>query len=97
LQHASVVIVPHVVTPFTESLDPIKAYECVAVGRPTVATPVAGFRGLEGAVQVVPADHFAAAVRAAVATSYPAAPKPVPGWAERAREFRVALNDARGS
>ena len=46
LQHADVVIVPHVVTPFTESLDPIKAYECLAVGRPTVATPVAGFRGL---------------------------------------------------
>ena len=35
-------IVPHVVSPFTESLDPIKAYECLAVGRPTVATPVAG-------------------------------------------------------
>jgi len=35
LQHADVVIVPHVVTPFTESLDPIKAYECLAVGRPT--------------------------------------------------------------
>ncbi len=46
LQHASVVIVPHVVSAFTESLDPIKAYECLAVGRPTVATAVAGFRGL---------------------------------------------------
>ena len=46
LQHADVVIVPHVVSPFTESLDPIKAYECLAVGRPTVATPVPGFREL---------------------------------------------------
>ena len=44
LQHADVVIVPHVITPFTESLDPIKAYECRAVGRPTIATQVAGFR-----------------------------------------------------
>ena len=39
-------IVPHLVNPFTESLDPIKAYECLAAGRPTVATPVAGFRDL---------------------------------------------------
>ena len=46
LQHADVVVIPHLVNPFTESLDPIKAYECLAAGRPTVATPVAGFRGL---------------------------------------------------
>ena len=44
LQHADVVIVPHRVSPFTESLDPIKAYECLAITTPTVATPVAGFR-----------------------------------------------------
>ena len=31
LQHADVVIVPHRVSPFTESLDPIKAYECLAI------------------------------------------------------------------
>ncbi len=34
LQHADVVIVPHRVNPFTESLDPIKAYECLAAGTP---------------------------------------------------------------
>ena len=38
LQHADVISIPHVVSPFTESLDPIKARECVAVGTPTVAT-----------------------------------------------------------
>ena len=38
MQHADLVIIPHRMTPFTESLDPIKAYECVAVGTPTVAT-----------------------------------------------------------
>ena len=54
MQHADVIIVPHVVTPFTESLDPIKGYECQVVGRPTVATPVAGFRGLASPVRVVP-------------------------------------------
>lgn len=53
LQHADVLIVPHVVTPFTESLDPIKLYEYAAVGRPVVATPVAGFRDAEDRKSVV--------------------------------------------
>ena len=44
LQHADVLLVPHAVTPFTDSLDPIKLYEYAAVGRPVVSTPVAGFR-----------------------------------------------------
>ncbi|MBN8205326.1 glycosyltransferase [Microbacterium esteraromaticum] len=44
LQHADVLVVPHVVTDFTESLDPIKLYEYQAVGKPVVSTPVAGFR-----------------------------------------------------
>ena len=46
LQHADVLVVPHVLTPFTESLDPIKLYEYRVVGRPVVSTPVAGFRDL---------------------------------------------------
>jgi glycosyltransferase involved in cell wall biosynthesis len=44
LLHADVLVVPHVVTAFTESLDPIKLYEYAAAGRPVVSTPVAGFR-----------------------------------------------------
>lgn len=63
LQHAAVLLVPHVVTPFTESLDPIKLYEYRAVGRPVVATPVAGFRDAGGAVVVAPAPGFPQAVR----------------------------------
>ena len=38
LQHADVLVVPHVVTAFTDSLDPIKLYEYQAVGRPVVST-----------------------------------------------------------
>src|SRR6185503_17721678 len=53
LQHADVVIVPHRVSPFTESLDPIKAYECLAITTPTVATPVAGFREHADTLNVV--------------------------------------------
>jgi GT2 family glycosyltransferase len=97
LQHANVVIVPHVVTPFTESLDPIKAYECLAVGRPTVATPVAGFRDLGDPVHIASTESFAATVRAVIAEPCTAQPHPVPSWSERARVFRVALNDARSA
>lgn len=39
-----VCIVPHQVTDFTESLSPLKLYEYLASGLPTVATPVSGFR-----------------------------------------------------
>lgn len=44
LQHADALVVPHRVSAFTDSLDPIKLYEYQAVGRPVVSTPVAGFR-----------------------------------------------------
>lgn len=37
-------IVPHKVSEFTESLNPIKLWEYLAAGKPIVATPVAGFR-----------------------------------------------------
>ena len=58
LQHADVIIVPHRVTPFTESLDPIKVYECLAIEAPTVATPVAGFRMHTDVLDVVDRDEF---------------------------------------
>jgi len=60
LQHADVVIIPHLKTSFTESLDPIKAYECLVVGCPTVATDVAGFRDLGNGVTAVPRGDFVA-------------------------------------
>lgn len=39
-----VCILPHLCTPFTESLNPIKLWEYLASGKPVAATPVAGFR-----------------------------------------------------
>jgi glycosyltransferase involved in cell wall biosynthesis len=39
-----VCITPHRVTPFTESLNPIKLWEYLAAGKPIVSTKVAGFR-----------------------------------------------------
>lgn len=100
LQHADVIIVPHRVTPFTDSLDPIKAYECLAVARPTVATPVAGFRELNDTVTVVPALRFTAAVKAALST---ATPTRAPGnghireWKHNAVAFGAVLERAASS
>jgi glycosyltransferase involved in cell wall biosynthesis len=67
LKHADVLVVPHVVTAFTESLDPIKLYEYAAAGRPVVSTPVAGFRDdTSGRVRVAQGSEFVAEVVRAV-------------------------------
>jgi hypothetical protein len=95
LQHAAVIIVPHVVSDFTESLDPIKAYECLAVGTPTVATPVAGFRGLPEPVRVADRDEFVATVARALTEPTTGFPTPLPSWRERAAQFDEALTRAR--
>ncbi len=39
-----ILMLPHLITPFTESLDPIKIYEYLATGKPVVSTPVSGAR-----------------------------------------------------
>jgi teichuronic acid biosynthesis glycosyltransferase TuaH len=99
LQHADVIVVPHRVTPFTESLDPIKAREAIAVARPTVSTPVAGFRELGPPVTVASADRFAGAVDEVLRKDpLPPGPgvlaNPPVSWAERAREFLAVLEAA---
>lgn len=65
LQHADVLVVPHIVDAFTDSLDPIKLYEYQVVGRPVVSTPVAGFRDADG-VLIAEGDAFADAVAGAI-------------------------------
>ena len=87
LQHADVLIVPHVVTPFTDSLDPIKLYEYQAVGRPVVSTPVAGFRDADDPrVTISEPAAFPAAVAAGLPGSRPfphGADGPTSDWSER--------------
>ena len=96
LQHADVLVVPHVVTDFTDSLDPIKLYEYQAVGRPVVSTPVAGFRdAADERITVAAGDAFARAVRAAVPTERPfpdGADGPVADWSERVAAMAAALS-----
>jgi glycosyltransferase involved in cell wall biosynthesis len=95
LQHADVLIVPHLVTPFMESLDPIKAYECMAVSTPTVVTPLPGFREHPDALHIAPREAFVARVADVLAgiSRQGDAVEP-PSWEERAEVFAAALRAA---
>ena len=84
-------MVPHRVSEFTESLDPIKAYEALAVGRPTVSTPVAGFRDLGPPIQVADRVVFPQAVLQLLKERLPSVPRVAATWAERAAAFEDAL------
>ena len=97
LQHATALVVPHIVDDFTESLDPLKLYEYRAVGRPIVATPVAGFRELEGepGVTIAAGDAFAPAVAGIVGAGDRAVLQlavDVPDWADRVERFGSVID-----
>lgn len=93
LRHADVLVVPHVVTSFTESLDPIKLYEYQAAGRPVISTPVAGFRDAgDPRITIAGASTFAAQVANAVAHDLRAHDAPLlPDWEERTAAMRETL------
>lgn len=95
MQHADVLLVPHAVTSFTETLDPIKLYEYQAVGRPILSTPVARFRDLDGApgMTVVEPEVFPDALRAALlAPDRTIRHVDVPDWADRVEEMAAVLS-----
>jgi teichuronic acid biosynthesis glycosyltransferase TuaH len=86
-----VLVSPHLVTPFTLSLDAIKAYEYLASGRPVVATPTSGFQLLDGRVGLADRAHFVDAVREALVTPAPDTGPPPATWDDRAREMAKIL------
>jgi glycosyltransferase involved in cell wall biosynthesis len=94
LQHADAIFIPHLVTPFTESLDPIKARECQAVGTPTVATAVAGFRDLGPPIKIASPEQFATQLRNALGDHGRTPRRAIWTWADAAREFRAVLESA---
>lgn len=97
--HADVLVVPHVVDAFTDSLDPLKLYEYRAAGRPVVATPVAGFRDTaDPAVRSLPPGYFPAAVVAATRAGAPRREPPddLPTWEQQAALMAAVLAGAAG-
>jgi teichuronic acid biosynthesis glycosyltransferase TuaH len=101
MQHADALIVPHEVNAFTESLDPIKAREFVAIGRPTVSTPVAGFRDLDPPVRIASREHFVDELLDVLSTPMAPGPGPMPSppatWQQRAVAFLAVLDAAADS
>lgn len=95
LQHADVLVVPHVVTPFTESLDPIKAYEYRAAGRPVVSTPVPGFSSSNSPLvtTVKNPEDFVTAVSTLLKQDRVASIEDVqvPDWGQRVREMGAVV------
>lgn len=92
LQHAEVLVVPHVVTDFTDSLDPLKLYEYLAVARPIISTPVAGFRDERG-VTVVTAEQFASTVATVQFSTSPKTDSTVADWSARVLQFDEILGE----
>ncbi|WP_278235262.1 glycosyltransferase [Isoptericola sp. AK164] len=107
LRHADVLVVPHVVDAFTDSLNPIKLYEYRAAGRPVISTPVAGFRD-EGhpTVTCAVAEEFPSAVSTLVRDvlrgtvpppdgSPTELPRTLPTWAQQATAMAEILTSTR--
>jgi glycosyltransferase involved in cell wall biosynthesis len=95
-----VCMIPHLLTPFTHSLDPIKAYEYLASGRPIVSTPVDGILPLKEYIALADgADGFHAAIESALAgrgvsdTSARRAAARENSWANRAREIECVIHN----
>lgn len=93
LRHAEILVVPHIVNHFTESLDPIKAYEYRAARRPVVSTSVPGFREPAVGVECVARSAFVdAVVRRIQRGRSPDLPlQDVPDWSIRVESMRELL------
>ena len=96
LKNADVLVVPHVVTDFTDSLDPIKVYEYLAAGRPVVSTAVAGFRELAlPHVVIVSSDKVLGRTLEFLSAAPVVGALDVPSWDARAAAMRVVLDEVR--
>lgn len=95
VQHADVLVVPHRVSPFTDSLDPIKAYECLCVATPTVATPIAGFVEHGDVFTIASRAKFASRVASVLSDAAVRLPHRRPAtWKDRATAFEAVLKKA---
>jgi hypothetical protein len=96
-----VLLAPHIVTPFTLSLDAIKAYEYAASGRPVVATATSGYQTPVPGAKVAERQSFVRTVTEALRQRKGVPPEPAAlaemSWATRARQFAEQLQHAAAS
>jgi teichuronic acid biosynthesis glycosyltransferase TuaH len=102
LTNADLLLVPHVITSFTESLDPIKAYEYRAARRPVLTTAVRGFRDVtDPMVRVVDDVDFPDEVRAILTTTRAegrgSIPVTVPTWDQRVAQMAEVIEAVQGA
>ncbi len=62
-----VCVMPHKIDDFTKAMNPIKLYEYLAAGKPTIITPIPGLDSFQGVVEVADdADMFIRKIRNAL-------------------------------
>jgi glycosyltransferase involved in cell wall biosynthesis len=66
LMHSDVCIIPHVISPLTTAMSPLKLYEYLAAGKPVVTTQLEPARGVSKRVISAVGDDFPEAVRTAL-------------------------------
>lgn len=52
IRHCDVVMIPHVHNALTQSMNPMKLYEALALGRPVVTTPIAGLEPFREHIEI---------------------------------------------
>lgn len=102
LSGVDVGIIPHRVGRLTDSMDPLKLYEYLAMGLPVVSTPVAGLEPFRPWVEVAPeAETFVQAVETALKTDSGAlrqerrAAVASCSWSARLAAIHAAIREAR--
>lgn len=72
LHALDVLLIPYVVNQYTEHVYPNKVFECLAVGKPTVATALPELQGFDGLIRLAEGpDAFVAAIEASLAEDEP--------------------------
>lgn len=98
--HADVALIPHIRSPLTEAMSPLKLYEYLAAGVPVAAVDLPGTRGISDRVCLTePGTSLTPAVRAALAGGRMPEPERLAFVGEHAweRRFNALLDVALGS
>ncbi len=93
----NVCLIPHLVSALTESMDPLKLYEYLALGKPVVSTWVAGARRMAGLIYLArtPKEFYASILEALKEPSYKKSNRMQAarswGWQQRVNQILACL------